>query len=354
MSQKKLIGLIVAAVVLVGLAYLSNSHKRVKAPELVGRAVLKQFDLSEVAKVEIGSEGQAKLVLASGDSGWVIKSLYDYPADIVKIRENLLKLQDLKAGHVATGKKLESPLLVDLQDSAGKSLAALLLGDKHQRQPTGEMAQYGGGAYPDGRYVVGEGSDTPVLVKETLEAFDGDPKSWCETRISSVETAEIEKIELTQGDATVKLHKKDGTWSMDGLGEKEEFDTSKGYSMESALGYLSFNNVVDPALTEEELGLTTGAVYKVALKSGENFTAKIGNKVAEASDRYFKLAAGFTAVGTNEVENAALEQKVAQFNDTIGKWTYVISSYNADNMRKGRSDLVKAKEEPKENEKKEE
>ncbi|MDD2459889.1 MAG: DUF4340 domain-containing protein [Kiritimatiellia bacterium] len=346
MTNKKLVTLTAAAAVLVGLAYLSSSSKKVKTPSLVGKPVVKKFDLSAVAKIETGPTDK-KLVLASTDAGWVIESLHGYPADIAKIRENLLKLTDLKAGHVASGKKLENPALVDLQDAAGKSLATLRLGDKHMRQPAGEMAQFGGGGYPDGRYVAADGSDTVVLVKDSLDAFDGDAKSWTETQIAAVPSADVTAAELTRDGRTVKLAKKDGAWTLDGLGAKEELDTSKTYSLESALNYLNFNTVVDPALTDAQLGLTTGAVFTVALKSGERYTAKVGGVAEGGTDRYIRLSAAFTPVGTNATENAELTKKVETFNAKSGKWAYTVSSYNAENMTKSRADLVKAKEEPK-------
>ncbi|MDD2349547.1 MAG: hypothetical protein PHS50_14970, partial [Kiritimatiellae bacterium] len=144
-----------------------------------------------------------------------------------------------------------------------------------------------------------------------------------------------------------KLAKKDGTWTLEGLGDKEELDTSKTYSVESALSYLNFNAVVDPALTDEQLGLATGAVFTVALKNGERYTAKIGGVAEGGTDRYIRLNAAFTPVGTNETENAALTKKVDDFNAKSGKWAYAISSYNAENMTKSRADFVKPKEEPK-------
>ncbi|HRT28653.1 MAG TPA: DUF4340 domain-containing protein [Kiritimatiellia bacterium] len=349
MTNKKLIILAAAAAVLVALAYLSSSSRKMKAPSLVGKPVVKKFDISAVSKIEAGPSAK-KLVLASTDAGWVIESLYGYPADITKIRENLLKLVDLKAGHVASGKKLDDPILVDLQNADGKSLATLRLGDKHMRQPTGEMAQFGGGGYPDGRYVAADGSDTVVLVKDSLDAFDGDVKSWTDTQIASVPSADVTAAEMTRDGKTVKLAKKDGTWTLDGLGAKEELDTSKTYSVESALSYLNFNAVVDPALTDEQLGLTTGAVFTVALKNGERYTAKIGGVAEGGTDRYIRLNAAFTPVGTNETENAALTKKVDDFNAKSGKWVYAISSYNAENMTKGRADFVKPKEEPKDEE----
>jgi len=353
MTNKKLIILTAVAAVLVALAYLSSSSRKMKAPSIVGKPVVKKFDISAVARIEAGPAAK-KLVLASTDAGWVIESLYGYPADITKIRENLLKLVDLKAGHVASGKKLDDPILVDLQNAEGKSLATLRLGDKHMRQPTGEMAQFGGGGYPDGRYVAADGSDTVVLVKDSLDAFDGDVKSWTDTRIASVPSADVTAAEMTRDGKTVKLAKKDGTWTLEGLGDKEELDTSKTYSVESALSYLNFNAVVDPALTDEQLGLTTGAVFTVALKNGERYTAKIGGVAEGGTDRYIRLNAAFTPVGTNETENAALTKKVDDFNAKSGKWAYAISSYNAENMTKSRADFVKPKEEPKDEAKDEE
>jgi hypothetical protein len=345
MTNKKLISLAVTAVVLGALAYVSTSSKKLKAPSLVGQAVLKDIDLSEVQKLEIG--GEKKLVLESADGGWVIRSLFGYPADIAKIRENLLKLKDLKIGHVATGKKLEKPVLVDLQNASGKSLATLCLGEKHMRQSSGEMDPLGGGGYPDGRYVAAGGGDTVALVKETLDAFDGDPKSWTETQICSVPAADITDITLTGSGQTVKLAKKDGAWTLAGLGEKEEFDTSKSYALESALSYLNFSTVADPALTDETLGMTTGSVYHVSLKTGESYTARVGSPLDAGTDRSFKISASFSPVGTNATENAELAKKVETFNGKAGKWTYVIPAYNAENMTKRRADLVKAKEEPK-------
>jgi len=347
MTNKKLVTLTAVAAVLAGLAYLSNASKKVKTPALVGKPVLSEFEFSDVARIEAGASGGKKLVLESTDAGWVIKSLYGYPADIAKIRENLLKLKDLKAGHVTVGKKLDKPTLVDLQNAAGKSIATLLLGDKHMKQPTGEAAQFGGGGFPDGRYVSATGNSPVVLVKETLESFDGDPKSWTDTQICSVPSADLTAIELTACGKTAKLTKKDGAWVIDNLGPKEEFDTSKSYGVESALNYLNFSSVVDPALTEDQLGFATGAVYKVSLKTGESYTAKVGNAAPGGSDRYFKVSAAFTPVGTNATVNADLAKKVEAFNAKNAKWAFVIPSYNAENMTKTHTDLVKAKEEPK-------
>ncbi len=323
MNTKSLMALLGVAVVLGGAAYFLQRGSRPAAAKLNGKAILPGLSVADVARIEVGD----KLALAASADGWKVESLHGYPADREKIAENLMKLADLKVGQVARGRKLGAETKVSLKDAAGKELAALTLGDKHTKKATGQAAMYGGG-YPDGRYV-GFAGET-VLVKDTLDAFDGETRQWCDTRIAAIPSADVQAVKYAHGGAVVELAKgTNGVWTLKGLTDKEELDTSKTYSLDSALSYLDFNAVADPKLTEAELGFATGFVYTVTVKDGSNTVnrvATVGNKVKDGSDRYFKL--------------------------DDGKWIYTISSYSAENMMKTRKDLVKAKEEPKKDEKK--
>ena len=322
MKTKNLVVLVVLAVVLGGAAYFLRSGSRPAAAKLNGKALLPDLSVADVARIEAGD----KLVLAASADGWKIESLHGYPADREKIAENLMKLAELKVGQVARGRKLGAETAVVLKDASGKELASLKLGDKHMKKASGQMAMYGGGGYPDGRYAAYAGET--VLVKDSLDAFDGDAKKWCNARIASFPSSDVKAVKFAHAGETVELEKgTNSTWVLKGLGPKEELDTSKTYSLDSALSYLDFNSVADPKLAESELGFATGYVYTVTMKDGSNtvnHVARIGNKVKGGSDRYFKL--------------------------DDGKWIFTISSYSAESMMKSRKDLVKAKEEPKKDE----
>ena len=342
--MKKLLILVVAAGALLGAAFLLKGRSQ-KTPSLVGRKILPAFNVSDVARVEIA--GAKSLALSSAEgTGWTVDALHGYPADANKIKEALFKLKELKAGQPASGISNAAPTTVVLKDAGGKELAKLTMGDQHRSAPRGEMAQFGGGGYPDGRYVTLDG--TTVVVNDALNEFDGDPKKWVNARICAITASDVTDVAYTKGKETVKLARKDGKWNLEGLGPKEELDSSKTYSLDSALSYLDFAGVVDPKKPEAELGFATGAVYTATLKNGITYTAKVGNKIG--SDSAFKVSAVFKPVGTNATENAACEKTVKDFNDTVGKWTYTISSYSAESMSKTRKDLVKAKEEPKKEE----
>lgn len=306
MNNKSLIGLAVVAVVLGGTAYFLNSGSKGSAPRLNGKAIASGLKVADVARIEIGG----KLTLVAGDKGWSAETLNGYPADREKIAENLLKLSELKVGQVVRGKTLDNPTPVVLRDAAGRELVNLPLGEKHAKWGHGRYAAFAG---------------ETVLVSDTLDAFDGDAKSWCNTRIASIPSADVQAVSYAHGKELVELEKgTNSTWTLKGLTAKEELDTSKTYSLDSALAYLNFNSIADPKLTEAELGFATGYVYTVTYKEGSNAVtrvATVGNKVKGSSDRYFRM------------DNAS--------------WIYTISGYSAENMMKSRRDLVKAKPEPK-------
>lgn len=306
MNNKSLIGLAVVAVVLGGAAYFLNSGSKGSAPRLNGKAIASGLKVADVARIEIGG----KLTLVAGDKGWSVETLNGYPADREKIAENLLKLGELKVGQVVRGKTLDNPTPVVLRDAAGRELVNLPLGEKHAKWGHGRYAAFAG---------------ETVLVSDTLDAFDGDAKSWCNTRIASIPSADVQAVSYAHGKELVELEKgTNSTWTLKGLTAKEELDTSKTYSLDSALAYLNFNSIADPKLTEAELGFATGYVYTVTYKEGSNAVtrvATVGNKVKGSSDRYFRM------------DNAS--------------WIYTISGYSAENMMKSRRDLVKAKPEPK-------
>ena len=309
MTTKNLVILGAVAIALGGTAYFLNGGAKSSTPKLNGKTVVPGLDASEVAKIEIGT----KLALAAGDKGWTVATLNGYPADREKIVENLLKLRELKVGQVVRGKKLESTTPVVLKDPAGKELAKVELGPKHEKWGHGRYAQFSG---------------ETVLVSDALDAFEGDAKQWCNTRIASIPSADVTAVSYKHGNELVELTKgTNSTWVLKGLTAKEELDTSKTYSLDSALSYLDFNSVADPKLTEAELGFSTGFVYTVTYKDGSNTVkrvATVGNTVKGGTDRYFKM------------DN--------------GNWVFTISSYSAENMMKTRKDLVKAKPEPKKEE----
>lgn len=235
MKIKNLVILIVIAAGLAGAAYMLGGNSKPSGAKLNGKAILPNLDVSKIARVDCG-----KLALAAKDSGWVVESYQDYPADQAKLAENLMALTELKVGQTARGKKLAETSLLQLKDAEGKEIASVVMGEKHPK-------------WGHGRYLGFEGET--VLVTDTLDAFDGDPKRWIDTKI--VDDPRI-----------------------------------------------SFNDLADAALAEEEFGFATGVVARVTIAGDTNRVATVGNAVKGGGERYFKL-------------------------DGV-RWTFVVPSYAVD------------------------
>ncbi|NLE42087.1 MAG: DUF4340 domain-containing protein [Lentisphaerae bacterium] len=339
MTSKKLAMLAGAAVVLVGLAFLSGQRNAVKTPAAHGKKLFPQLDVSQVATIEITKPSGDTLTLTSSDAGWTVSALHGYPADLVKIRENVLKLAELKAGQEAPGRSMANPTTIRLKDAAGKTLAELALGDQYMRKSD----DMGFGSYPDGRYVTVEGRNAVYLVDDTLTSLDGDVTDWVDMQIPSPSGSTIRAVEISNAGEEIALVKTNGTWKLVDLGPDEAMETSKTYSLDTALSYLRFNGIADPALTDDALGLSTGAVYRAVYADGITYTARISGSTTNSSDRAFRIAASFTPTGTNVAENVSAEAKVNEFNAKTSRWTYLIASYNADKFMLTRSSLAKPK-----------
>lgn len=305
MSNKGLVGLALAAVVLGGAAYFLNNGSRASAPRLNGRLLFPGLDLSAVARVEIGD----RLTLAAGEGGWTVESLHGYPADRAKIVQNLLKLGELKVGQVVRGKKIGSPLQVALKDASGRALATLPLGERHAKWGHGRYASFAG---------------ETVLVADALDAFDGEIGSWCDTSVGGQPTGVLSRVSIAWNGETTEFER--GTnrvWSLKGLAEGEELDDSRTQALDSALSYLSFKTIADPALTEAQLGFATGCVYSATYAQGSNSVtrvARVGNATADGSGRYLRFDGG--------------------------EWTFVVPSYSAQGLMKRRADFLREAAKP--------
>ena len=210
-----------AAVALGVAAYYAGGSGASRSPSIAGEKIVGAFDIEKVASVEIGD----KVRLAAGDGGWVVTTMQDYPADKSKIADNLMKLQELKAGQVVPGKTLSQKTPVVVKDAEGRELASVTLGERHDNWSFGRYAEYKGKA---------------VLTGESLDAFGDDPKRWCETKIV------------------------DEPW-------------------------INFSKLAEPSLDDATFGFATGVVAKVTIAGDTNATVTVGATVEGGSERYLKI-----------------------------------------------------------------
>lgn len=401
MKGKNLLILCIVALVLAGTAVLTSrrSERQTAASSRIGQPVLPALQdantLNRIQRVSFtGPDGTVNVARVEGT--WVAPDKYGYPVDFGKVSDFVRKLADLKVGQtvvaegdharrmelVPPGEGAGQGTLVTCLDDAGETVAALLLGKEHQRAPGPDGAPMGGGqfgggggGYPDGRYVSADGE--ACLVWETLSSLPADAKAWFDDDLVSVYASDIVELGTsdTNGNPVVlKRPESGGDLALGDLSDDEEMDSSKVSGLTGMFSYLTFSDVADPALSDEDTGMADPIVCTARAKDGKVYTLRLGSSPEGASDRYARVSAEFLAPEPEQPEEPApdedeeaakkreeeaakrkeehekLAREVRELNDRLGSWTYLVSSYKVDDVPVGRADLVKEKEKPEEDE----
>ena len=143
-----------------------------------------------------------------------------YPANFSQIRDLLIKMADLKISQSEPigpsqlarmeleppGKGANSGTLVEFLDKQGKTLHSFLLGKKHTEESS-RPSPYGGGEYPDGRYVLlPDDSPELLLVSDPLNSIEINPESWLDKDFFKIEKLQSISLVSTNADQFLETH----------------------------------------------------------------------------------------------------------------------------------------------------
>ena len=382
MNSKQLTLLILLCIVLGGLGWLAwnkqNDAYSESAAQL-GEKLLPNFPLNDVTQITIRQPSNT-IALARKDDIWVVTDRGDYPANFSNISELLKKFWELKvAKPVKVGPsrlpQLEligpdkgSGTLVEFKAKDGKAIQNVLLGAKTMREAGAEAAAFGGGAFPNGRYVMVGGDPKHVaLIAEAFASVDGKSDEWLNKDWFKVE--KIKSVSVVSTNATnnfkVLRDSESAEWKLVDAKGEEKLDNAKAGGVFTALSSPSFldvstnGNAAATGLAQPEVTATIGTF------DGFTYTAKIGKTTGEGDDRFFQIG----IAGNFQKERASgkdekPEDKVRldkEFADNLKKLeerlkieqdytrrTYVVSKWTIDPLLKERKDLLaEKKEEPK-------
>ncbi|MFO7870909.1 MAG: DUF4340 domain-containing protein [Kiritimatiellia bacterium] len=394
MNARKLILLIVAAVVLGGVAYLTSVRKEQSARSSgIGEPVLPALQDSEnVAAIEkirfVSSSGT--VTVEKTQVGWVCAEKFGYSVDFAKVNSFVDRVRDMEIGQVLradAGRMKDLGLVapdatatnggsfgtvVSFTDGKGNEIASMIVGEK--RVGTADPAT-GRGGYPEGRYVAVGGR--AYVISETLYSIPEEAGDWLDRELTNVSPSDIATIHVRDAGAkTFSLVRgEDDQLKLTDLAGDETMDSTSAAQLAGVLSYLRFRDLADPELDESETGLDTPVVYTGKTEDGRIYTVKLGDTVPDGSDRYAALGAEFrpppdegTEGGENNAEEGAekdsggedadeaerrkkreaLASEIAQFSKKTHGWVYVLPSYKVKPIISSRADLLKQPEEDKE------
>jgi hypothetical protein len=294
-----------------------------------------------------------------------------YPANFSQIKETILKLADLKISqsdpigpsqfaHMELdqpGKGAGSGTQLELANAQGKVLQSLLLGKKHMEESR-NPSPYGGGSYPDGRYVMlGGDTQNVLLISDALSSIEPGAEPWLSRDFFKIEKPESISFQSPTATNSWKLTRESETapWVLSDTNAGETLDSNKVSSVASTLGYPSFVDVASntaPAQT----GLDKALLVSINTFDHFHYDLKIGDKNPE-NNFHFSLAvtADFPttrAPGKDEkpeektkldkefTDNLKTKQDKLAQEKALAPWVYLVNASLLDPLIRDRSQLL--------------
>lgn len=284
--------LVVLLVVLGGGALVYQHQERARRPDNVGtlgRTLFKDLKVADITAIKI-QEPKATLTLQRKDERWVLAERADFPADLARVREFVLKTIGLKVGQSEPlGEKDRARLNLDasgtrieFHDPQGKALGALLVGRKYFKRDVENPDK----AIPDGRFVaLPNEAGTAYLVGDPLTQATTRTSEWIDRTSFQVEKVKTLEVSYPGGGGyRIERQADNAEWKLAGANPAEKLAGEKlDISRANAASYsLSLLELADVAPKDAvDTGLDQPVVINATTLAGAAYAIKVGKLAGE-------------------------------------------------------------------------
>ena len=330
--------LVVLLAVLGGGALVYQHQERGRRPENVGtlgRALFKDLKVADIAAMTI-QEPKAALTLQRKDERWVLAERGDFPADLAKVREFVLKVIGLKVGQSEPlGEKDRARLNLDasgtrveFKDAQGKALGAFVLGKKYFKREVDNPDK----AIPDGRFLaLPDEAGTAYLVGDPLTQATTRTSEWIERTSFQVERIKTLEVRYPAGGGyRIERQADNAEWKLAGANPGEKLDISRANAASYSLSLLELADVAPK--DAGDTGLDQPVLINATTLAGAAYAIKVGKLAGE--NHYVS----FTATGLKP------DAKDAERVKLLSEHVLLVPKSRLEDTLKKRSELLEKKD----------
>jgi hypothetical protein len=306
--------LVLVLAVLGGSAIFLRSQQGTQKPPstgTLGQPLLKGLKAADVAGVSI-RDPKAAITLERKGERWVIAERADFPADLEKVKEFVIKALELKIGQVEPiGEKDRARLLLDASGTAvefraadGKPLGRMTVGKKYFK---GEPANPDK-ALGDGRFVMLPDNDKQVyVVADPLAAASTKSADWIAKAGFQAEKVKVLDVKFADGGGyRIERSGDNADWKLDGANAGEKLEVTRANAASYSLSNIDLSDVLAKDAKPETTGLDKPTVVTAETLDGLTYVLKLGKL---AGDSYHATLTVSGTAKADEGKDAAERQK---------------------------------------------
>ena len=361
MKSRTLLYLLLALAALAITTRLATRTGNDQATLATGKALLAEFDPNALTRLQI-SGGTQEVVLARGDQGWTVESLWQYPADFDRLREFLRALEQLKIGDVirdgttaladfglatiTANQAATHPTEVRWQTAGTTEAGYLVLGQPRRSIAPGEFGA------PDSFFA--RLNDGPVLlVAPHLEAPPHDAADWLNREIMNVEGARVTLMQASLRDGTrYGVQRNEGGYEGRDAMAGKNINSGNADLWLRTWQELNIATVLDPKGDRAAWGLDHPDVVEARTRDGLHLKVQLGDADEEGgrpavftvSWEAPPLADGLddAARATAEKEQQAEGERAMALQKRLAPWVFKLSGSTANQFTLLQNQLLAA------------
>jgi uncharacterized protein DUF4340 len=341
--------LVVLLVVLGGGALLYRYQERSERPDNVGKLgqnLFKDLKASEVASIRI-VEPKSTLTVRRKDESWVIAERGDFPADVAKVREFVVKALSLKVGQSEPiGEKDRARLNLDdsgtqveFAGADGKALSKLIVGKKYFKREVDNPDK----ARADGRFVALPGdAKTVYLVSDPMMQATTRSAEWIDKSSFQVEKVKTLEVRYPEGGSwRIERDGDNAEWRLAGAKAGEKLDVSRANAASYSLSLLELADVAPKDAKIEE-----PTEVEATTLDGLAYSIKVGKLQADSYPVSFSSSGTLRKDDKDAERLKKLEERLPR-EKLLSQYVLLIPKSKLEDTLKKRAELLEKKDDTK-------
>jgi len=279
-----------------------------------GDSLLPRLDAEKIMRIEISSANSTAILERTGQS-WKAASLHGYPAKNALVDGFIEKLKSpVIESTISDDTSIQYDIDVKLSDVNGVVIDNFSLGDVQDSDSGGRSVRLKSGQQ--------------FVSAEYFDEASSKSEDWVDRNIFHLPDNSVEQISIVGFRSEYSIQRINDDYRIHGRPEESQVNKAMAVRMFGLYERLQFESVVDPGLTDEEVGLAEYELVNVHTRGGFDYVLHVGKSVADGDIKVVRIQILFQDApepSRNQADQVDLPDQLSEaksISATLAQWRF--------------------------------